>query len=178
MEYRSTVDVLELGGKKCIVKVLQFPNPFLSTATYEVRVFGEELKVLLDSMYETMLEEKGIALSANQVGLLHKMFVMDGPDGRMNIVNPVIVNKSVKSANIKEGCLSAKGTFVLVPSRVEWIQVEYEDEKGGQYSAVLKGIHAVAFQHECDHLEGKSFMSDKSIPARVRKPLLKKWGLK
>src|SRR5271154_689806 len=103
------------------MNVLKFPNPFLTTATYPVTVFGDELKVLLDSMYETMKTNNGLGLAANQVGLLHRMFVMDGLEGRFNIVNPVIVNKSAKPANIKEGCLSAPGDFVVVPERAEWI---------------------------------------------------------
>jgi len=160
------------------MNILRFPNPFLTTATYEVTVFGEELKVLLDSMYESMKSSKGIGLAANQVGLLHKALVMDGPNGRLDIVNPVIVNKSIKPANTKEGCLSFPGEFVIVPSRVEWVQVQYKNEKGEEKNVILKGLHAVCLQHEIDHLNGKIFMSDKSIPKYERKRLAKKWGIK
>jgi peptide deformylase len=158
--------------------VLRFPNPFLSTATREVTVFGEELKILLDSMYEVMRLESGIGLAANQVGLLYKMFVMDGPAGRLNIVNPIVVSMSGKSANTKEGCLSVPGEFILVPSRVEWIQLRYKNESGADKSIVLKGIHSVCAQHELDHLQGKIFMYDKSIPRYERKRLAKKWRTK
>lgn len=158
--------------------VLKFPNPFLTTATYEITVFGEELVVLLDSMYDTMKSNKGLGLAANQVGLLHRMFVMDGPNGRLNIVNPVIVNRSVKPANIKEGCLSFPGDSIVVPARVEWIQMQCKNEKGEERLIMLKGLHSVCAQHEIDHLDGKIFMADKSIPKYERKKLAKKWGIK
>lgn len=160
------------------MNILKFPNPFLTTATYEVTVFGEELKVLLDSMYETMKANNGIGLAANQVGLLHRMFVMDAPEGRVNVVNPVVISKSIRPANRKEGCLSAPGEFVVVPSRMEWVQIHHKDEKGNLIGRVFSGIHAVCFQHELDHLDGKTFLSNKSIPRRERKLLGKKWGVK
>lgn len=160
------------------MNIVTFPNPFLSTKTYEITVFGEELKTLLDSMYETMKANNGIGLAANQVGLLHRMFVMEGLNGRLNIVNPVIVNRSVKVANMKEGCLSAPGEFIVVPSRVEWIDIQSQNEKGESQRFILKGIRAVCALHEIDHLDGKIFMSDKSISKNERKRLAKKWGIK
>lgn len=106
------------------------------------------------------------------------MFVMDGPNGRLNVVNPVIANQSVKPANLKEGCLSVPGEFVLVPSRVEWVQVQCKNEKGEEQLITLKGLRAVCAQHEIDHLNGKVFLSDKSISKPERKVLAKKWGIK
>lgn len=158
--------------------ILKFPNPFLITATYQVTVFGDELKVLLDSMYEVMKEHNGIGLAANQVGLLHRMFVMEGPKGRINIVNPAIVSSSIQKINVREGCLSAPGTFVVIPTRASWVQLCYSDETGKSNIVTLKDVHAVCVQHEIDHLDGKIFMLDKSIPKHERKCLAKKWGIK
>lgn len=103
---------------------------------------------------------------------------MDGPTGRLDVVNPVIVAKSVKQANIREGCLSVPKEFVLVPSRMEWVRLQYSNMYGEVQTVVLKGIHAVCAQHEIDHLDGKIFLSDKSIPKYERKRLSKKWGIK
>lgn len=159
------------------MNILLFPNPLLFEVMPEVTVFGEELKILLDSMYDLMKNSNGMGLAANQVGLSLRMFVMEGPNGRVNLVNPKIVVRSKFQANLREGCLSAPGDFVTVPSRAEWVDVGFQDEEGTYKRLVLKGIFAVCFQHELDHLNGKTFLSDKSIPRNIRKPLAKKWKL-
>ena len=150
----------------------------LITATYKITVFGEELKVLLDAMYDAMKANRGLGLAANQVGLLHRMFVMEGPEGRIDLVNPVITWSSVVGANLKEGCLSAPGDFIIVPSRKEKIQIQYQNEKGEPQVKVLSGLYAVCAQHEIDHLDGQIFFTNKSIPKNKRQPLMKKWGTK
>jgi peptide deformylase len=106
------------------------------------------------------------------------MFVMQGAHGRINLVNPVVVNQSIQPANLKEGCLSAPGDFIIVPSRVDWVHVKYQNELGQDRFATFGGIHSVAFFHELDHLDGKSFMQNKSIPRPIRNFLKRKWGVK
>jgi len=158
--------------------ILKFPNRLLFEKTQEVRVFGPELKVLFGLMRETMEANKGLGLAANQVGIPLSLVVIKGPLGTLNLVNPDVVSKSKVPANLKEGCLSAPGDFVVVPSRVEWVEVKYQDESGDEKRAVFKGIYSVCVQHEIEHLSGKSFMDNKSIPKHIRKGLQKKWGLK
>jgi len=160
------------------MEVLKFPNPALFKRTAEITVFGEELKILLDSMWETMKNSNGIGLAANQVGLTLRMFVMDGPKGRLNLVNPLLINKSTALANQKEGCLSMPGEFIIVPSRVEWVEIEYQNEKGIFKKVFLRGTHSVCAQHELDHLDGIVFAQNKSIDRRKRKEIKKKWKLK
>lgn len=158
--------------------ILKFPNPLLFKKASDVYVFEDELRTLLDSMWETMEANNGLGLAANQIGLNLSMLVMKGPNGRLNMVNPHIVTKSKLTANLKEGCLSAPGDFIIVPDRVEWVQVRYQDEKGEWGTIVLKGLYSVCFQHELEHLQGKSFMENKSISKHIRRTLAKKWGLK
>ena len=156
--------------------ILKFPNPLLFEPAAPVYVFGEELRILLDLMWETMEANNGIGLAANQLGISLAMIVIKGPNGRLNMVNPAIYARSKLPANLKEGCLSAPGDFIIVPDRVEWVEVCYFDEKGVAKRAVLKGLYSVCLQHEIEHLEGKSFMENKSIPKQIRKGLQKKWG--
>lgn len=158
--------------------ILKFPDLFLFETMPTVTVFEGELSVLLDSMFETMKARNGLGLAANQVGISCRMFVMNGPNGRLNVVNPVIVSKSKLAANLREGCLSAPGDFIVVPSRSEWVEVNYQDETGKAGHVVLKGLYSVCAQHEIEHLNGKSFMANKSIPKNIRKGLEKKWGIK
>ena len=161
------------------MEILTFPNPSLFTKCEEVTVFGPELKILLEGMWEAMLKRGGLGLAANQVGLHFRAFVMGGVDSeKLYIINPKLVKKSELAANVKEGCLSAPGEFLVLGERASWVQVDFQDEKGQTLRRVFQGIHAVCVQHEMDHLEGKSHLQSKSIPKAQRKLLAKKWGLK
>jgi peptide deformylase len=161
------------------MELLKFPHPSLFNVCRDVTVFGDELKVLLEGMWTIMLKGGGLGLASNQVGLDYRMFVMADPDNKkLFLVNPKITNKSLAPANIREGCLSAPGEFLLLNERVFWVQVEFQDEKGEKKIRVFKGLHSVCVQHEIDHLDGKSHLMSKSIPKAKRKELYKKWGLK
>lgn len=160
------------------MEILTFPNPLLFQTCEEVTVFGEELKVLLEGMFETMQAYRGIGLAANQVGLLHRMFTMEGVDGeKLFLVNPRILRKSQALANIKEGCLSAPGDFIIVPSRLSWVEVEFQDETGEKRVRVFKDLWAVCVQHELEHLNGIAYMENISISKPLRKSLAKKWNI-
>lgn len=161
------------------MKLVKFPHPDLFEKCKEVSVFGPELLTLLESMYCTMINSKGIGLAANQVSLKFKMFVMLGPEEeKLFIVNPKIIKRSVLPANIKEGCLSAPGEFLILEERASWIKVQHQDETGTSHEKVFKGIHAVCFQHELDHLNGLSHLQSKSLTKSKRKELAHKWGIK
>lgn len=160
------------------MKILKYPHPSLFQRTTQVTVFGDELRVLLDDMWDTLKGTRGIGLAANQVGLTLSMFVMEGPDGRINMVNPEIMSRSKMCLNMREGCLSAPGDFVTVPTRAQWVNVMYRDENGNDCIKLLKDMYAICAQHEIDHLLGISFMEHKSIPKNVRNGLKKRWGIK
>lgn len=159
--------------------ILKFPNPSLSTVCEPVTVFGPELKILLESMYETMKAAKGIGLAANQVGLKFRMFVMEGPSGeKMFLVNPIISKQGLNLSNYKEGCLSAPGEILFTGSRTDYVQIRYKDETGKEFTRDFTGIHSVCVQHEIEHLKGENFMKSKMLSREKRKFLAKKWGLK
>lgn len=161
------------------MKILKFPDPALFQTCTEVTVFGPELKVLLDSMWETMTVGHGMGLAANQVGLTFRMFTMLGlEDEKLYIVNPKITKKSVVSANLQEGCLSAPGELLTLDERASWVKITFQDETGKEHERVFKGIHSVCVQHETDHLDGKSHLQSKSLKSAKRKQLAKKWGIK
>lgn len=168
------------------MKIIRFPDPILFKKCKEVTVFGKELEVLLETMYETMKASGGLGLAANQVSLSYRMFVMEfladvKPDTKKEkifFVNPKIVARSVAPADQKEGCLSAPGEFLTLAERSSWVQVEFQNEKGEKKTRVFKGIYSVCVQHEIDHLDGKSHLLSKSIPTSQRKELAKKWGIK
>jgi len=160
------------------MEIIKFPDPRLFTKCRPVTVFGPELIILLESMWETMVASRGIGLASNQVGLEYNMFTMEGPNKeKLFIVNPKIVARSQIAANLNEGCLSAPGEYVRLKERSRTIEIEYQNECGVKTTAIFSGIHAVCVQHEMDHLLGRSFMQSRSIPKSQRKALKEKWGL-
>lgn len=159
--------------------ILRFPNPILFKKCNPVSVFGEELKVILDNMWDTMKAARGLGLAANQVGLLFRMFVMEGPnEEKIYLVNPKILRKSTISANLKEGCLSAPGDLLILSERSSWVEISFQDETGKDRKRVFKDIWSVCVQHEIGHLEGESFLESKSLPKVKRKELAKKWKIR
>lgn len=161
------------------MKILKFPDPALFQVCKEVSVFGPELKILLEAMWETMIHNKGIGLASNQTGLNLRMFAMLGPnDQKLFIVNPKVLKESLISANLKEGCLSSPGEFLVIPHRPKWVQISFQDETGKQHERVFHGIHSVCVSHEIGHLNGESYLQSPYLNRAKRKELAKKWGLK
>ena len=88
-------------------------------------------KELSKVMYDNMVKYGGLGLSANQVGLPYRMFVMGGhpqvEDGKVRTVfNPLINDVSPESINLKEGCLSFPFLFLSI-KRPKWCSVRYTD---------------------------------------------------
>jgi peptide deformylase len=161
------------------MEILQFPNSILFSKCDEVSVFGPELRVILENMWDAMKFSNGLGLAANQVGLLYSMFVMEGPDKeRLFIINPKILRKSEVPANLEEGCLSAPGEILTIKDRASWVEVEFKDETGKTTKRVFKGIWSVCVQHEIEHLNGNTFLQSKSLLKVKRKALAKKWKIK
>lgn len=161
------------------MEILKYPDKHLFTPCKEVTVFGPELLVMLDAMWETMIKERGVGLSANQVGIEYCMFTMEGANKeKYYIVNPKIISRSAAPANVKEGCLSAPNEFLILNERSLWVEVVFQNEKGERQRKVFEGIRSVCAQHEMDHLQGKSYLQSKSLSKKQRMNLAKKWGFK
>jgi peptide deformylase len=159
------------------MEVLKYPDARLLKPCKEVTVFGPELVVLLESMWETMIKERGMGMAANQVGLEYRMFTMSYRAQKLFVVNPTIVESSKNPSDLAEGCLSAPGQMIKL-YRPNWVKLSFQNEKGEKLNATFTDIHAVCVQHEIEHLDGKSFLQNKAIPKSMRKFLAEKWGLK
>ena len=112
-------------------------------------------------MYDNMAKYGGLGLSANQVGLPYRMFVMGGhpeiEDGKVrSVFNPVINDVSQESVMLKEGCLSFPFLFLGI-KRPKWCSVRYTDEKGEEIEETLHGMSARIFMHENEHMNGYVF---------------------
>ena len=112
-------------------------------------------------MYDNMAKYGGLGLSANQVGLPYRMFVMGGhpqiEDGKVRYVfNPLVNDVSEESVMLKEGCLSFPFLFLGI-KRPKWCSVRYTNENGEEVEETLHGMSARIFMHENEHMNGYVF---------------------
>jgi len=133
--------------------------PFLDD-TLEAFKFKDR-EDLSSVMYDCMVKYGGLGLSANQVGLPYRMFVMGGhpeiEDGKVrSVFNPLINDVSQETVNFKEGCLSFPFLFLSI-NRPKWCSVKYTDQHGKEIEETLHGMPARIFQHENEHMNGYVF---------------------
>ena len=158
------------------LKILEFPDPRLRTKATPVDVVDDELRRLIDDMFETMYEAPGIGLAATQVDVHKRLLVADvSPDKSEPhvLINPEIIEKDGVTVT-DEGCLSVPGYYEEV-ERAEHIRVRFLDRNGDTQEMEAEGLLAVCIQHEMDHLDGKLFVDylSETKRQRIRKKLEK-----
>jgi peptide deformylase len=147
-------------------KVYQYPHETLvqtSTAWTETDTIQgyDDLERFETDMIKMMLDESGMGLAANQIGITKRFFAIghnsfDTFQKHAIIWNPQVINSSKEKVIDIEGCLSFKNVFVKV-ERPKVIEVQYETTQGKTRSAKLDGMESKCFQHELDHLDGITF---------------------
>ena len=111
------------------------------------------------TLTENMFHHNGVGLSANQIGIKERAFVMISDmesQDTLTCFNPKIVKESKEMVTMEEGCLSYPEVFLDI-ARPETIVVKYEDEGKELHKIKLTGFIARIFQHEYDHMEGIDF---------------------
>ena len=143
-----------------ILPVLTYPDPILKQTAEPVTDFDDELCTLIDDMIFTMLAAPGAGLAAPQVGVLKRLFVVNGeyfdqPNSGFPVINPVIVSLQ-GFCWAEEGCLSVPGEYAEV-ERAESVVIAAQDIQGKPVVYELEDLPARIFQHERDHLDGHLF---------------------
>ncbi len=133
-------------------------NKILTSKTKEIEHITSEIKSLANDMFKTMVENKGIGLSANQVGYPISLIVFSDIDHKKKyfLINPKIINISEEQCEMEEACLSVPNTWGLV-TRSEKITIEAKNLNGKKIKYKFKDILARVVQHELDHLSGILF---------------------
>ena len=98
----------------------------------------------------------GIGLSANQLGLPYRVFVMEGDPGFV-CFNPRITAHAGDEVLLEEGCLSYPGLYIK-KKRPAMIRCNFQDPYGNLITKRFNGISSRIFQHEFEHLEGANFL--------------------
>ncbi|MBV9108911.1 MAG: peptide deformylase [Gemmatimonadetes bacterium] len=137
-----------------------------------------ELDKLIDDMFETMYDARGIGLAAPQIGLSKRLIVVDVQDesgkdtGPFALFNPVILESGSDTEKQEEGCLSIPGVTGMV-ERPYTVVVEGQDRQGNAMRIEADAMLARCLQHEIDHLDGVLFI-DRMSPLK-RNMLLRKY---
>jgi peptide deformylase len=117
----------------------------------------EDAKEIEKTLSESMDKFGGIGLSANQVGLDARVFVMRTQDGNKAFFNPEITKMSQETDLLKEGCLSFPDIYLMI-KRPRVCEMKYQDADGNEHTTMLDGVGARCAQHEIDHLNGIVFL--------------------
>ena len=107
----------------------------------------------IEDMLDTMYEEDGVGLAAPQVNVSKRMIVVSDRENEYVLFNPKIIANSESSKYDYEGCLSLPGLHANVP-RYEKIVLQARDAEWNPVEITARGLLAVVFQHEIDHLNG------------------------
>ena len=138
--------------------------PVLREVTTPVAQVTDELRRLIDDMFETMYAAKGIGLAAPQVGRLERLAVVDVDDEPIVLVNPEIVHAEGRAKG-EEGCLSIPEVYADV-ERSATVRVRALNAQGEPFEMDAGDLLARCFQHEIDHLHGKLFIDYLSLLKR------------
>lgn len=140
--------------------ILNYPDPRLRTLAKPVETFDDNLKTLIDDMFQTMYAAKGIGLAATQIDEHIQLIVMDlsedGDKPRV-FINPKVTPLVDEQFTYEEGCLSVPDFYEKV-DRPKRVKIEAMDKDGNAFEEEAEGMLAVCIQHEIDHLNGKLFV--------------------
>ena len=141
------------------MNLLYYPNEFLAKEVKDVDIKDPkiDLKEIKEKMTDIMLSKGGIGLSANQIGLDAKIFIMgDTKENISLIINPKVLQHTQDTVLELEGCLSFPNVYMKI-RRPKEILAEYYDESLEQKRTHVKGYGTKVFLHEWDHLHGITF---------------------
>lgn len=154
-----------------ILSVLSFPDERLRTKAADVTEVNDDIKKIVDDMFETMYEENGVGLAATQVNIHKRIVVMDVASGDtkepLTFINPEIIKKSDETFINEEGCLSVPGCYAKV-TRHERVTVKALDRDGKEFTLDGDELLSICIQHELDHLAGILFVDYLSPLKRQR----------
>lgn len=156
-----------------ILPIVAYGDPVLRKETEAITKDYPNLDTVIENMFETMYEARGIGLAAPQVNLPIRLFIVDATpfedDEDLSeeeqqfvstfkkvFINARIIEETGDEWAFNEGCLSIPDVREDV-FRKPNIVMEYEDENFKKHKESFSGIVARIIQHEYDHIEGILF---------------------
>ncbi|MFZ5979904.1 MAG: peptide deformylase [Candidatus Zixiibacteriota bacterium] len=159
-------------------EIVIYGNPVLREVSKPVDEINQEVKDLVSAMSATLKKAKGLGLSAVQIGVLKRVFIVDLSAVDINETLRVFINPEILVTDgeieFEEGCLSFPGIYQKIV-RPEKVKVRAADLDGRIFEMEATGLIGRAVLHEFDHLEGKLFidyfspMAKSLIKGKLRK---------
>jgi len=159
-----------------LLEILKHPDARLRKKSIAVTEVTDEIRKVVDDMFETMYVAPGIGLASIQVNEPSSIVVIDVSEEKnepLCLINPEIITSDGVEEH-EEGCLSVPGIYESV-KRAEQVTVKALDREGMPFELKADGILAICIQHELEHLDGKLFVDHLSRlkQQRIRTKLAK-----
>jgi peptide deformylase len=146
-------------------------SPVLRHRAEEIEAVDDEVRALVEDLFDTMAAASGVGLAANQIGVTRRVAVINAEGQTFAMINPRIVEADGREIK-EEGCLSIPDAFAEV-TRPGRIVLEALNETGETIRLDVSALVARAVQHELDHLDGVLFI-DHLSPLK-RQLLVSRW---
>ena len=161
LKFRENPDTNQKDGESVeemsLLEIKTFGCPVLRQKASSVEEVTDDIRSLVQEMFETMYAAEGIGLAAPQVGMSIRLLIMDVSPSDPEAIPTVLINPEVVSADGEitgeEGCLSLPGVSGEVKRHAN-IAIRALDENGCSVEYELSEIHSRVAQHEVDHLDG------------------------
>ncbi|MDO6427625.1 MULTISPECIES: peptide deformylase [Thalassotalea] len=153
-----------------VLNVLTFPDERLRTKAEPVVEVNDEIRQIVDDMFETMYAENGVGLAATQVDIHKRIVVIDVSEDKEQsyvLINPEIIKKNDETMVNEEGCLSVPTCYAKVDRHTQ-VTVRALDRDGNTFELDGEELLAICIQHELDHLNGVLFVDYLSPLKRKR----------
>lgn len=152
--------------------IIILPDARLRQPSETVTTVGDDVRALIDDMFDTMYDAPGIGLAAIQIAVPRRVIVTDvakegAPPAPLALVNPEVVWASDERSVYSEGCLSIPEYYEEV-ERPASVRVRFLDRDGVECELPAEGLLATCLQHEIDHLNGVLFIDHLSKLKRDR----------
>lgn len=139
-----------------MLEILKDGDKTLLKRAKRVDRIDDTIRNVVSSMVDVMLENNGVGISGNQVGILKRIIVVMVNSQPKIMINPEIIFTSEETCKETEGCLSFPGEFYDI-ERYDKVTVKYRSIAGHPTLETHTGFVARIIQHEIDHLDGITF---------------------
>lgn len=151
--------------------IIKHPNPILFTKSDLIDnefIETDEFKQIALEMKDEIERTNAVGISAIQIGIPKSMFIAVLEDKKFLFINPIILRKSEEIITATEGCLSFPGLFIKRQrSKKILLHATLSDfEKTEPFERWVDGFPSVILQHETEHCNGETFVSDFSLTKR------------
>jgi len=150
------------------LKIISYGDPRLSEPCTPIERIDDSVRALVERMFEVMFEAQGVGLAAPQVGITVRLFVACptlNPEDKRVYINPRIISTEGWQ-ELEEGCLSVPGVVSRI-KRPKVVTIEAQGLDGQTFRETGRDLVARIFQHEMDHLDGRTIVNRMGSVARL-----------